>query len=201
MNWLTKLIRAFLQAFLPSRDKAERERKTLDKETGRPIIEVSLYQTEDLSSVRGRTPEKMLAKYLAQALDEAGFDYRIQYGYKETFDPPRKDNSVENYDWWADNTPKTSRASNLPLYDARGGGRASVGGNTGIVGMNRVTSLNREHTPCYSDQCGNIWAGIHELGHNLGGRHKTPMMKDKPKMLFHPNMKELLHERYDERVE
>ena len=197
MSWIVVLIRRVIQALLPTRDKAPRKQETLRSDSGSPTIEVALYQSKNLEAARGRTPEQVLAQYLAQAIEQAGFDYKIRYGFSQTFDPPRSDNSVENFRWWANESPEYATHSNLLLYDSRGGGRAAVGGKNGIVGMNQVKRLTDEtKAVCPSDQCGNMWAGIHELGHNLGGRHSTPMMQDKPTMLFHPNMVGLLREKY-----
>jgi hypothetical protein len=197
MSLLDAIIRFIRRLFSlsPRVQKASRERNTLEQDTGKQTIHVALYQTRELSKMRGRTPEQSLALFLAQAIAEAGFDYRIEYGYEETYRLPYQNNSVDNYDWWAENSPERAANSNILLYDGRGG-RAGIGGPNGIVGQADVTRLYDEaHTPCDSDSCGNMWSGIHELGHNLGGRHSTPMMQDKPDMLFHENMVELLNER------
>ena len=194
---LIEVLRRIASLFDPRVRKADRVRNTLSKSSGRPTIEVSLYQSDSLIRHRGRTPERTVARFLSKAIDDAGFDYRIDYGYTETFDPPEESNSVDAFNWWVENGPARSENSNLLLYDARGGGRAAVTGKRGIVGVNRVKRLADPRRECTTDLCGNVRAALHEVGHNLGGRHKTPILEDRPSMLYHDNAVELFHDRLD----
>jgi hypothetical protein len=185
-----------IRALLFEQARVERIRKTLTQETGNPMLGIAIHQSRALDARQGRAPERMLSQYIAQALESAGFDYEIDIGFERLFEPPHQDNSLETYQWWTDVCPKIGFTCNMLLYDARGGGRAAIDDQYAIVGMNRVRSLDEEITsPCNTQQCHNIWAGIHELGHSLGGRHDTPMMQEKPAMLFHTNMVSLLRSR------
>lgn len=202
MSFLQRLLQILRRLFSSDRHELEewrkRERNTLEIDNDRPKFELSIWQTENLTEKRGRMPEKMVAKYVGQAIEDAGYDYRIHYGYEQEFSPPREDNSTETFQWWGDNSPDVARTCNMILYDSRGGGRAGLGGRRAIVGMNRVDRVDENTTsPCESDACSNVWAAIHEFGHSLGGKHKTPMMDGKPDMLFSDNMKELIDERVD----
>lgn len=194
MSIFRQLIRFLERLFGNSR--AERERKTLEQDTGKHTIEVSLYQSKKLTEKRGRAPEQVAAKFIAQAISHAEFDYKIDYGYEEVYDPPSENNSVESFSWWAEEaSPENADNSNVLLYDSRGGGRAAIGGKNAIAGANRIKRDVPVSTVCSTPICDNAWPIIHEIGHNLGGKHSTPMMTPKPEILFHKNMVELLNER------
>jgi hypothetical protein len=163
------------------------------------VVEVSIYQTEDLSEGNGRTPESVVAKHLEQAFERAGLNYRIEYGHKTTFDPPMKTNDIENLRWWSDKSPEHAKDSNILLYDAKGGGRGYVGGKNCIAGVNRIRDDVDASPVCTKGrkgQCRNIRAALHEVGHNLKGRHTTPILQDLPMMLYHPNMVDTIKEKY-----
>lgn len=174
----------------------ERVRNTIEGEVDAPTMEVSLYQTDALSDKRGRMPEKTVALYIAQAIEDAGFNYRVHYGYEETYTPPGE--TKESFDWWVENSPERAATSNILLVDNRGGGRAGWSGINCVIGMNRVNSAHQKaRNPCSSQSCDNAWGAVHEFGHNLGGKHATPMMTPKPEMLFSDEMKDLLDKRLE----
>lgn len=199
MSLLDRIIELLEQHFSePEPNLGARNRNTIEKDSGNPTFEVYIYQTAKLSDKRGRKPEKMVAKYIAQAIADAGYDYKIDYGFKSTYSPPREDNSTETLGWWKENTQNKAATCNILLYDSRGGGRAGLGADNAIAGMNRVTDVHEEAKPvCKTQSCDNVWPAIHEFGHSLGGRHDTPMMNGKPNMLFSDEMKALI----DKRVE
>lgn len=195
MSVLTSLFRLLSQAFQQS-DTSDRKRirETIERDSDEPVMEISIWQSDALTERRGRMPEKMVAKCLAYAFEDAGFDYEINYGYEQTFDPPTE--QKDSFDWWVKNSPEKATTSNILLVNNRGGGRAGLTGHNAIVGMGRVNDVHDvNYDTCDTQACDNAWAAIHEVGHNLGGRHATPMMEPKPKIIFSDEMKSLLNER------
>lgn len=188
----------------PVRSKQARKRETLSKSLESHTFKINIYQTKKLSKKRGRTPEQMIAKHYAQALDDAGFGYEIQYGYEKEYRPieERPGSSIPAVRWWKDNMPDNGDTKNILLMDARGGGRGDDINNAATVGVNRINKVGPLKQKGSSAVYRNIWAAIHEMGHTLGGKHHTPMMEDVPKnhprfsMYFSQNMKDMLDERY-----
>lgn len=173
-----------------------RRRGTYESDTGlSDQIEISFYQTENLAERRGGAPERMMAKQLAYTLDEAGFDYKIEYGYDRLFDPPTE-NAIDVLGWWIDNSPEDSQHCNMLLTDKRGGGASFPNGKNQTHGQNRTKRLAEAKSRCNTSQCRNIWGGIHEFCHGQGGHHNTPMMEEKPSMLLHDNMIEIMEEKF-----
>lgn len=197
-DWLSRLLRRlFGGGGDDNEEERQRERNTLESDGPEPKVEVAFWQSKELTERRGRMPEKMAAKYIAQAIEDAGYNYKIHYGFKEEFNPPQENNSVDTWQWWVENSPETAVSCNMLLYDGRGG-RAAIGGINAITGLKDVNEVQDEaKRTCGTQACGNVWAAIHEFGHSLGGRHKTPMMKDKPMMLFSENMKDLIDKRME----
>lgn len=187
-----------LLASLSSQDThRSRERTTITG--GNQEIEIALYQSKALTEKNGHVPEQTIAKFFQQALDDVGVGYKIDYGYEETYDPivKRDGTNLETFKWWVDNSPERADDCNMLLYDNRGGGRAGLGGPNSIRGARRIREFTSPQPSCDSSTCHSVWGALHELGHNLGGKHSTPMLVGKPSMYFHDNMKKHIKERYD----
>lgn len=186
-------------------EKADRRRQTRTsaEPTVDPTVTVHVYQSSALAQRRGRTPERMVTRQLANALDAGNVSYRISFGFRETFDPPDREHIIapETLDWWRGAAPRTDADTSLLLIDAIGGGYGYVGGDYCFSGANRITEMRpattrSEHPPDSSgrEQDRNCRAAMHEVGHTYGGRHDTPILADLPDLLYSEEMLDVFRE-------
>lgn len=143
-----------------------------------PYADVAVYRTASLDNRNGDAPSVTVARYLAAALEDAGFGYRIDYGFDpvETPFPSRRKGKI--LDWWrTQDRPHTADTSNLLIRDARGGGIAGLGGKFAVSGGRHI----KHHMPMAGVgrtlAHRNIRGSIHEVGHNMGGRHEDNMLE------------------------
>lgn len=187
-----------------STQKADRDRDTLESDGRAAKYDITIHTSRSLAKTRGRTAERVIAQALARNFDRAGVGYRIAYGFERTPDPSevRTDDGVVSRDvlnWWEDEPREYDAAdSNLLLVDSNGGGWGNQTGKHAISGANRIDRLVNigEALDCPKTLttygAANIRAGIHEIGHNLGGNHDTPMLEPSPSIRYTQAMIDIL---------
>lgn len=143
-----------------------------------PYADVTVYRTSRLDKRNGKAPSTTVARYIASAFDEAGFGYRIDYGFQPIDNPYPPEKKGKLLDWWRkQERPRTASTSNLLIRDARGGGVAGLTGKFGVSAGRHI----EHHMPVA--QVGrtlahrNIRGSIHEVGHNMGGKHSDNMLE------------------------
>lgn len=145
-----------------------------------PPFEVAVYRTDALDSHRGQLPEEEVVRHIAQALDGIGVSYRI---YADFGAVPLGNQATgtcqegeDAYYDWLDylemEAPFIAADTNLCLTDQNGGGCAGVDGNAAVAGANQITETRLIQQADEDDQqAGNLYAALHELGHNMGWGH------------------------------
>lgn len=162
---------------------------------GDPHVEVAIYHSQALHDRNGDAPPHAVAKYAAEALDRAGFTYTVHHDF-EPQDPPTDGPHDGAYDWWTeqrDAIPRVAPHSNMLLLDARGGGLAGVTGRFGVAPGQHITYIPPLLERGYTDEYRNIRAGLHEIGHNLGGKH-ADNMHTPPRMFWNESAIDDYHE-------
>lgn len=140
-----------------------------------PTAEITLYSRTKLVDKNGRISEEMAARHIAQALDDAGYNYEISYNYGAKIIRPKEKKIDEFRQWKArvfdETIEHVGKDANLLLMDYNGGGMSFVNGKVGIAPARHVDSLEDPHGIGYDSQARNIHAILHELGHQLGSQH------------------------------
>ncbi len=149
-----------------------------------PHVEVAVYRSEALDQRHGKVPSDSVARYYAEALDRAGFSYTIHH---DMLDVPTISNNPHNenlIDYWRKyDRPVDADHSNMLLLDAKGNGRAGLKAWYGLAPARHISYQMPILSRGIGDEYRNVRACIHELGHNLGGKHKDNMMSP-PEMWY-----------------
>lgn len=186
----TRLIDAFIRLIetLTNTDRPDPEPPanplTRSPHPDATTIDAAIYQTTALTDRLSRTPEHVVAGYLAQALTDAGYNAYITFGHEPLSLPD--DMSGETLSAFAAQR-RDGADLNLLLGDRNGGGLAYVGGKYALGPAGNIDRLVRvvETAPDPEDRLyiNARAAAVHEVGHTLGGRH-SDRMTDPPSMLF-----------------
>jgi hypothetical protein len=135
-----------------------------------PEVHVALYSTGALLGTNGRAPEVVAGRYLANALDDAGLNYRIRRGFDPVgieFEAPRE--TIRR--WRSADRDWTAKDANVLLTDRLGGGLADVGGRFGFAPGGRIDRVV-DWVPTSDEPLHrNVHAVLHEVGHMLGAKH------------------------------
>ncbi len=144
-------------------------------------LRVAIYETHDLSDRLGRTPERVVANYIAQALRDAGYRFTVTFGHA----PSDHGDASDLATLQAFASHATGADKHLLLGDRNGGGLGYVGGRYALGPAGNIDRAVSVVSTAPSDDrlYTNARACIHELGHTLGGRHSDGML-DPPSMLW-----------------
>jgi hypothetical protein len=141
-----------------------------------PIVDVTLRRSRALDERNGQIPEEMAAVFTSTALSQAGFGYRIRFGFDPVDSPDEVAHcSGESHDWYETvvaDWDEAARDANLLLVDADGGGCGQ--GWPPRVGTvpGRHLDERREYESEGSDRFhSTVQSILHELGHCLGSHH------------------------------
>lgn len=143
---------------------------------GATRLDIAVYQTVGLADRLGRAPEHNVARFLAQALRDAGYNYRVAF----EFDPLALPDSSDTLSRFAAGR-RAGADLNILLGDRGGGGVGYLGGRfcIGPAGNidRRVDLVDRAPA---NPPAPRLWinlraAALHEPGHALGGRHDDVM--------------------------
>lgn len=171
---------------------------------GNGEVQLAIYQSKSLSNRHGKSPEKTVARYLAENFDRAGIGYEIRFGY-----PPRYVNSRYEVrgpkgnpglnNWANSSKPFTARDGNLLLYNIDGGGVAYLRGKHGLAPAGNIDRVPPFRENGEDDIYRNIRACLHEVGHMLGGKHKDNMFT-KPSMVYNDSVLDDFQEYIDRNI-
>lgn len=139
-----------------------------------PQIGVNIRSTRVLRERNGRYPEWMVARFLSEVLDRAGYNYDITWGYEDSMDPPSEQSICGEdsaFGWWAAqvnrrNVP-VAPDSNILITDAESGGCGIVGGNVCTVPGRHLDHHERYRESGTSMFDNNVHGALHEFAHNM----------------------------------
>lgn len=135
-----------------------------------PEVHVGLYTSRELADLNGRAPEIVAGRYLANALEHAGLNYRIRRGFEPVdvdFEGQRETLRL----WRRADREWTAKDANVLLTDRLGGGLAAVGGKFGYAPGGRIDRVVDWEAMSDAQLHRNIHAVLHEVGHMLGAKH------------------------------
>jgi len=161
---------------------------------GTPTVTIDVCQSDALTQRRGRVPEEVVTPAIAHAMDKARVSYRIRRNFNSvSLGVSERPVEIDTLDAWRDMASPDADVM-LCLVDAAGAGYGEVDGRYSVMGC---SSIKRRFEPIECDtplsaQCRNVRGAIHEVGHNLGGVHQTPILADTPRMEFSDEMIELI---------
>lgn len=131
-----------------------------------PKVDICLYTSSKLDDRNDRAGEWSCATFIANALSDARYNYKIRYGF-ETVDPPLENARKETPRWWKNQElPHTGDHSNMLLVDAFGNG--GTFGDRSVVGMQNIVKNMDFVRLGEGKEIMNLHNCIHELGWNLG---------------------------------
>jgi len=159
-----------------------------------PHVEVSVYRSVALDQRNGVAPAQSVARYYAEALDRAGFSYTVHHDLRRIETLSNDPHNDDLMDWWRTyNRPVDADHSNMLLLDAPGAGRAGLKAWYGVAPARYISYQMPILNKGLGDEYRNMRACIHELGHNLGGRHEDNMLSP-PEMWFNDSAIDDFHE-------
>jgi len=181
MSLQQRIIEAFYKYYVSR--KISRPESPIEGGDG-PHVEVAIYRSAALDQRNGPVSSDSVARYYAEALDRAGFSYTIHHDFDEIGAPTEDPHDENITGWWRTyDRPFDADHSNMLLHDAGGAGRAALKGWYGVVAARHISYQMPILSRGIGDEYRNMRACIHELGHNLGGRHEDNMLSP-PYMWF-----------------
>lgn len=168
------------------------KRRTGEAPDGAPTVGMTIHSTHQLLAKNERISEKMVAKYAARALEEAGYGWEIVYNLRPQ-DPPREKSVCEDggpSDWWGDEVESgdvdvLEEDVNILMFDTRGGGCGAVGGRWGTTPARNIDEMRDWESVGSDSWHRNMHGNLHEIGHELGARHDHDADKEGKQ---HPGM-------------
>lgn len=139
-------------------------------------VEISLYQTDNLTRRNGRAPEQTVARYLAEALTRVGYNVEIRFDHETVAADEYRTASGTALAQWASH-PYGSVDASLLIHENPGNGIAYVGGRAAIGPGGHIDRLLAVEEAGQSASHRNVRACLHEIGHTLGGRHADGMQQ------------------------
>lgn len=137
-------------------------------------VDMTLYSSQKLIDERGRESERVAARYLQKAFEDAQVSYRIQFGYSAK-NPPDEGPicGTGALSWWRGAAKEyTADDSNMLLLRGTNGGCGDVGGQYATspgpeYGSHTIPWRSAGQGGTFHD----LHTIIHECAHNLGISH------------------------------
>lgn len=133
-----------------------------------PTVEIEIHESEKLRRSKKRRVSGVVAKSLANALDDAKIGYKIKYAFHRSYSPPTEspyDKDFATIQWWGNKLNK-NESDALVLLTASAGG--VTGGRHCVVG---AQGLHQSSAPVRAGSGPTsrvLHAALHEVGHALG---------------------------------
>lgn len=152
----------------PEPEKTYRENRVFDT----PAVDIHIYQSVKLTDRNGRIPEQVVARALANALEDAGFSYVIDWGFP-TVEPPDENPRGRAPYWWQpereplrDHDGRAANDCNLLLTDHFSGG--GTFGHWCVAGAQYIQEDRGWRRVADDGQGMNVHNALHEFGWSVG---------------------------------
>lgn len=161
-------------------------------------LDIRVFQTRELTDEKDRVAEQNVVRFLGQALRNAGYNYNITFGYDSVAPIDGEAATVDNLNWWSANIPNSNDDTEIHLLITNSGGggiayhgesntrsgRYCIGPGGNIDELVELVTDAPDPDESRPNLYTNLRANIHEVGHNLGGRHSDDVLLPWPSLLY-----------------